>query len=57
MARQLSINRYLKGADKLQRGHIIFPHNKLNKAYIIRHRGIELDENGKVTKNWAIRAE
>src|SRR5690625_642322 len=53
----LRINRYLKGADKLLRGNIIFPHNHLNKAYIIRERGIELDENGKATENWAIRAD
>lgn len=52
----LRINRYLKGADKLQRGNIIFPHNHLNKAYVIRHKEIELDENGKITENWIIRA-
>ena len=50
----LRINRYMNGADKLQRGHIIFPHNHLNKAYIIKHREIELDENGKATENWSI---
>lgn len=53
---ELRINRYKQHADKLLRGNIIFPHNKLNKAYIIRHREIELDENGKVTENWLIRA-
>ncbi|MFD1138799.1 siphovirus ReqiPepy6 Gp37-like family protein [Paenibacillus urinalis] len=52
----LKINRYLKHANELQRGRIIFPHNKLNKAYIIRHREIELDENGKATENWIIQA-
>lgn len=52
----LRINRYLKGADKLLRGHIIFPHNHLNKAYQIKFREIELDENGKATENWIIRA-
>ena len=53
---ELRINRYLKGADKLQRGNIIFPHAHLNKAYQIRHKEIELDENGKATENWIIRA-
>lgn len=53
---ELRINRYLKGADKLQRGRIIFPLNYMNKAYIIRHKEIELDENGKITENWIIRA-
>lgn len=52
----LVINRYLKGADKLQRGHIIFPHKHLNKGYVIRHKQIELDENGKATENWVIKA-
>ncbi|MCM3783663.1 siphovirus ReqiPepy6 Gp37-like family protein [Neobacillus mesonae] len=52
----LRINRYLKHANELQRGRIIFPHNKLNKAYIIRHREIELDQDGKATENWIIRA-
>lgn len=53
---ELRINRYLKGADKLLRGHIIFPHNHLNKAYQIKHKEIELDANGKATENWVIRA-
>lgn len=52
----MRINRYKQHADKLQRGNIIFPHNHLNKAYIIRHKEIELDENGKITENWIIRA-
>lgn len=52
----LHINRHIRGADELTRGRIIFPHNKLNKAYIIRHREIELDENGKATENWIIKA-
>lgn len=54
---ELRINRYLKGADKLLRGRIIFPHKYLNKGYIILHKEIELDENGKVTENWIIRAQ
>lgn len=52
----LVINRYIKGANKLQRGHIIFPHNHLDKGFIIRHKAIELDENGKATENWSIKA-
>lgn len=53
---EMRINRYLKHANELQRGRIIFPHNKLNKAHIIRYREIELDENGKATENWIIHA-
>lgn len=53
---ELHINRYMRDVDKLQRGNIIFPHNKLNKGYIIRHKEIELNEDGKASENWIIRA-
>lgn len=53
---ELRINRYIRGADKLLRGRIIFPHGQLHKAYQIKHREIELDENGKASENWIIRA-
>lgn len=53
---ELRINRYIRGANDLQRGKIIFPHNQLHKGYVIRHREIELDENGKASENWIIRA-
>ncbi|MFJ6264436.1 siphovirus ReqiPepy6 Gp37-like family protein [Lysinibacillus xylanilyticus] len=53
---ELRINRYLQHADKLVKGNIIFPYNRLDQAYIIRHREIELDENGKQTENWTIKA-
>lgn len=53
---ELRINRYLPGANELIKGRLIFPHNKLNKGYEIRHREIELNENGKASENWIIRA-
>lgn len=53
---ELRINRYLPGANELVKGRIIFPHNKLNKAYVIKHREIELDVSGKASENWIIRA-
>jgi hypothetical protein len=53
---ELRVNRYLQGANSLVKGAIIFPQNKTNKAYVIRHREIELDQSGKVTENWIIRA-
>lgn len=53
---EMWINRYRQHADKFLKGNIIFPHNQLNKAYIIRHREIELDEKGKASENWIIRA-
>ncbi|MCS5500865.1 siphovirus ReqiPepy6 Gp37-like family protein [Lysinibacillus sp. A4] len=53
---ELQINRYLQHADKLTKGNIIFPYNRLDQAYIIRYREIELDENGKQTESWRVKA-
>lgn len=53
---ELHVNRYMNGADALQRGNIVFPNGQLNKAFEIRHREIELDENGKASENWVIHA-
>src|SRR6185312_766342 len=53
---ELRVNRYIDKANELLKGRIIFPHNQLNKAYVIRHREIELNENGKATENWIITA-
>ncbi|MFJ8262727.1 siphovirus ReqiPepy6 Gp37-like family protein [Rummeliibacillus sp. NPDC094406] len=54
---ELKINRYVKGANELTKDRIIFPHNQLHKVYQIKHREIELDENGKETENWIIKAK
>jgi len=53
---ELRINRYLPGANELTRGNIIFPQSKLNKAFEIRHKEIELTADGKASENWIIRA-
>lgn len=53
---ELKINRYIRGANELIRDRIIFPGNQPHKAYQIKHREIELDENGKETENWLIKA-
>src|SRR5690625_1427122 len=53
---EMRINRYKQHVDKLQRHNIIFPHNHLDKGFVILHKEIELDENGKITENWIIRA-
>jgi Siphovirus ReqiPepy6 Gp37-like protein len=52
---ELRINRYLKDVDKLIKGNLIIPGADLHKAFIIKHREIELDENGKATENWLIK--
>ncbi|OLN21916.1 hypothetical protein BTO30_12505 [Domibacillus antri] len=53
---ELKINRYIRGANQLLKDRIIFPHNQLHKCYVILHREIELDEKGKATENWIVRA-
>ena len=50
---ELRINRYKKYADTLLKGNIIFVDK--NKSFLILHREIELDENGKITENWLIK--
>lgn len=50
----LIINRYTPGTEHLQKGHILFPHNQLHKAYMIRHREIQLDAAGKASENWKV---
>lgn len=54
---EIKINRYAKGANELTKDRIIFPLNQLHKVYQIKHREIELDENGKETENWIIKAK
>lgn len=53
---ELRINRYKNYTDTLQKGNVIVVGNDKHKAYIILHREIELDEAGKATENWLIRA-
>lgn len=52
---EIRINRYKKHTDKLLKGNLILVGSQLNKVFIIKHREIELDENGKATENWLIK--
>lgn len=53
---ELRINRHMKHANELVRNRIIFPSAEKDKPFIIKHREIELDENGKASENWIIKA-
>lgn len=53
---ELRINRHKLYTETLQKGNVIVVGNDTHKAYLILHREIELDENGKVTENWVIKA-
>lgn len=53
---ELRINRYMKDTHLLQRGVLLIVGGQLHKVYIIKHREIELDESGKATESWLIKA-
>ncbi|QDP99994.1 hypothetical protein FOH38_05355 [Lysinibacillus fusiformis] len=52
---ELRINRYKKYTDTLVKDNLVLIGSDLNKVFIIKHREIELDENGKITENWLIK--
>lgn len=52
---EIRINRYMKYADTLLKNNLILVGTDLNKVFIIKHREIELDENGRITENWLIK--
>jgi hypothetical protein len=52
---ELTINRYKKHADAFLKGNLILVGKDLNKVFLIKHREIELDEDGKATENWIIK--
>ena len=52
---ELRINRHMKYADTLLKNNLILVGNDLNKVFMIKHREIELDSDGKITENWLIK--
>lgn len=52
---ELRINRHKRHTELLQRGNLIMLSASRNKVGIIRHREIELDENGKASENWIVK--
>lgn len=52
---EVRINRYKQHTDKLLKGNIIIIGSDTKKVFQIKHREIELGEDGKVTENWLIR--
>jgi hypothetical protein len=52
---ELRINRYKRHTELLQRGNLIMLGSHRNKVGIIKHRGIDVDEKGKITENWLIK--
>jgi len=51
---ELHINQYVEGADYFVKGNLIVLDKRKDKAMIIRHREIALDQNGKASENWRI---
>lgn len=50
---ELHVNRYAEGTDHLLKNNIIALNP--NRAGIIKHRELPLDENGKTSENWIIK--
>lgn len=50
---ELKVNRYKNHVEHLVKNNIIMLNPK--KVFIIKHREIELDENGKASENWLIK--
>lgn len=53
---ELRINRYKQYTDTLQKGNLLVVGNDKHKAYLILHKEIELNEQGKASENWLIKA-
>lgn len=53
---ELHINRHMHNADLLQQDRIVFIEEEYDTPFQILHREIALDENGKATENWLIKA-
>ena len=51
---ELRINRHKQYTDTLQKGNIIVIGNDPRKAYLIVYRGVELNEEGKISEDWHI---
>src|SRR5699024_626592 len=51
---ELHINEYVEGSEYFQKGNIIVLNKRFDKAMIIRHREIQLDESGRASENWKI---
>ncbi|MFL1998343.1 siphovirus ReqiPepy6 Gp37-like family protein [Lysinibacillus irui] len=52
---ELRINRHMKYANTLLKNNLILVGTDMNKVFIIKHREIELDDQGKITENWIIK--
>lgn len=51
---ELHVSQYIDGAEYFQKGNVIIPNKRGDKAMLIRHREIALDESGKASENWKI---
>ncbi len=52
---ELRINRHKNGVDQLQKGNLIMLGADRHKVGIIKHREIELSEEGKASETWLIK--
>jgi len=52
---EIRVNRHKKDVNKLTKGNLIMLGGDPSKVGIIKHREIELGEQGKITENWLIK--
>lgn len=52
---ELHINQYVHGGDSIDKGHVITIGNNPSKAAFIRHKEIELTEEGKQSEEWMLK--
>jgi Siphovirus ReqiPepy6 Gp37-like protein len=53
---ELRISRHLKHTEHLIKGNLIIVGSSLNKVFIIKHREIELTQDGRASENWLVKA-
>ncbi|MFA1818995.1 hypothetical protein ACDX78_02125 [Virgibacillus oceani] len=51
---ELHINQYIESAEYFVKGNLIVLDKRGDKAMLIRHREVALDQNGKASENWRI---
>ncbi|MCT2136516.1 siphovirus ReqiPepy6 Gp37-like family protein, partial [Oceanobacillus kimchii] len=51
---ELHINQYIEGVEHFQKGNLLVLDKRGDKAMVIRHREVALDQSGKATENWKL---
>jgi hypothetical protein len=52
---ELRINRHKRNTHTLQKGNLVMVGNQPHKVFVIKHREISLDSNGKLSEQWVVK--